>query len=208
MSASQFYYSDRMGRIILQAMEEILGRNGANAILHLASLTDYLIEDSAPQAPTRKLSFESIGALQGALENFYGPHGGRGVALRIGRACFQHGLREFGPAQGLTDLAFRLLPVQPKFNTGAKLLADIFNQYSDQRVRLEYKDTFLLWHIERCPLCWGRQTEAPCCQMAVGLLQESLYWMSGGKFYRVEETGCHACGDAACTILIEKTPMS
>lgn len=205
MTVSQFYYPDRMGRIILQAMEEILGRNGVNAILNLACLTDLI--DIPLQKFNRGLPFEEISHLQSALENFYGPHGGRGVSLRVGRATFQHGLREFGPLHGLTDLTFRLLPIQTRFSTGAATLAEIFNKYSDQRVRLDDKDKLLLWHIDRCPLCWGRKTDDPCCQMAVGLLQESLYWMSGGKFYRVEETACLACGDSACTILIEKTPM-
>ncbi|PWH15990.1 MAG: 4-vinyl reductase [Anaerolineae bacterium] len=207
MTATPFYYPDRMGKIILQAMEEILGRNGLHAILNLASLSDLstcILHREYDQA----LSFATISHLHSTLERFYGPHGGRGVALRIGRACFQHGLREFGPLHGLTDLTFRLLPMQTRFETGAAALADIFNKHSDQRVRLENKDTFLLWHIERCPLCWERTTDSPCCQMAVGLLQESLYWMSGGKYYRVEEIACLACGDAACTILIEKKPMS
>jgi hypothetical protein len=207
MSAPQFYYPNRMGRIIFQAMEEILGRNGVNAILNLASLPD-LIDDTPSQNQKLDLSFETISQLHDALENFYGPHGGRGVALRVGRACFQHGLREFGPAHGLTDLTFRLLPIRTKFKAGSVALAEIFNKLSDQRVRLDDKDKVLLWHIQHCPLCWGRQTDAPCCQMAVGLLQEALYWMSGGKFYHVEETSCFACGDPACTILIDKTPMS
>lgn len=207
MTATQFCYPDRMVRIIIQAMEEILGQNGVNAILNLASLTD-LTSNISHQQYNQRLSFAAIGGLHGALEGFYGPHGGRGLALRIGRACFQHGLREFGPLHGLTDLTFRLLPAQTRFNAGASALAEIFNNNSDQRVRLEDKDTFLLWHIERCPLCWERVTDSPCCQMAVGLLQESLYWLSGGKFYRVEEIACRACGDSACTVLIEKTPMS
>lgn len=206
MTATQFCYPDRMGRIILQAMEEILGRNGVSAILNLASLTDLLNHGSEPKYH-RELSFNAISSLHSALESFYGPHGGRGVALRIGRACFQHGLREFGPLHGLTDLTFRLLPAQTRFQVGASALAEIFNKNSDQRVRLEDRDTLLLWHIERCPLCWQRTADSPCCQMAVGLLQESLFWMSGGKFYRVEETACIACGDATCTIVIEKTPM-
>ena len=206
MNAPQFYYPDRMGRIIFQAMEEILGKNGVNAILNLAAMTEMISNKTLPKESPR-LSFESIALLQDALEGFYGPHGGRGIAMRVGRACFQHGLREFGPAQGLTDLAFRLLPIQTKFSTGAAALAEIFNRHSDQRVRLDDKGRTLLWQIERCPLCWGRHTDVPCCQMAVGLLQESLYWMSGGKFYRVEETACIACGDQMCTILIDKVPM-
>jgi predicted hydrocarbon binding protein len=97
--------------------------------------------------------------------------------------------------------------MQAKFNAGASALAEIFNKYTDQRVRLEDKGNMLVWHIERCPLCWDRYTDAPSCQMAVGLLQESLYWMSGGKFFSVEETRCVACGDSECSIVIEKVPM-
>ncbi|RPH62583.1 MAG: hypothetical protein EHM81_01925 [Chloroflexi bacterium] len=91
---------------------------------------------------------------------------------------------------------------------GANSFADIFNKYSHQRVYLEDQGKRLLWHIERCPLCWERHTETPACHMAVGVLQESLYWVSGGKYFNVEETHCIATGDAVCTIVIDKTPMS
>lgn len=204
--ATVYHYPNRMGRIILTAMDEILGRNGANAILNLASLPE-LIENYPPEDLNLQFSFDKIGRIQAAIEEFYGQHGGRGVSLRVGRACFQQGLRDFGPLLGLTDLAFRLLPMQTRFKVGANSFAEIFNKYSDQRVRLEDKGDVILWHIDQCPLCWGRHTAAPSCQLAVGLLQESLYWMSGGKFFNVEETQCIACGDASCTILIEKTPM-
>jgi hypothetical protein len=193
-----------MGRIMLQALEEILGNDGARAILNLVDGFDVALCDARHEVG---ISFESISQLQDALEREYGLHGGRGIALRVGRACFQQGLREFGPRHGLTDLTFRLLPAQSKFQAGAAALAEIFNRYTDQRVRLEDQGKTLLWHIERCPLCWERQAEAPSCQMAVGLLQEALYWLSGGKFFRVEEISCQACGDATCTIAIDKTPM-
>ncbi len=202
--ASIYYYPDRMGRIIFLAMEEILGRSGVNAVLNLARLGEFV--DRYPPGNS-ELSFQSLSNLQRALEDFYGPHGGRGVSLRIGRACFQHGLREFGPLFGLTDLAFRLLPMSTKFSVGSTALADIFNQYTDQHVRLEDKGKFLYWHIDRCPLCWEHQSEIASCQMAVGLLQEALFWLSGGKYFNVEEIRCKASGDSNCTIAIEKKPI-
>lgn len=206
MTATQFDSPDRMGKILLQAMEEILGRNGLNALLNLASLPD-LSDRVSQHEYNQPLSFEAIGSLHTALEQFYGPHGGRGVALRIGRACFQHGLREFGDSCGLTDLSFRLLPLSARFVRSVSMLATLFNQHSQQQIRLEDQENALLWHIERCPLCWQRSTESPACQMAVGLLQELLSWVSGGKLYHVEETACIACGDSACTIRIAKTPL-
>jgi hypothetical protein len=205
--APAYFYPNHMGRIILLALEEIVSRNGVNAILNLAELPD-LIDNYPPHNPNLEFPFQTISSLQGALEDMYGPRGGRGVALRVGRACFQYGLREFGPLFGLTDLTFRLLPMHPKLKMGAASFADVFNKYSDQRVALEDQGNRLLWHIERCPLCWERHTETPCCHMAVGVLQESLYWVSGGKYFNVEETHCIASGDSVCTIVIDKTPMS
>jgi len=39
-------------------------------------------------------------------------------------------------------------------------------------------------------------------------LQEALYWLSGGKVFNVEETACIAKGDPACTIVIDRIPLS
>ena len=195
-----------MGRVILLAMEEILGHTGVNAVLHLANLPLY-INDYPPNNRDLKFPFKHISHLQTGLEGAYGPRAGHGLALRVGRACLKYGLREFGSELGLSDLAFRLLPLQTKLNKGSEAFAALFNNFTDQRVRLERDANYIYWHIERCPLCWERLAEAPCCHLEVGLLQEALFWVSGGKYFEVEEKKCIACGDSACTILIERTPL-
>jgi predicted hydrocarbon binding protein len=154
------------------------------------------------------LAFESLSRLQVGLEQAYGVRGGRGLALRVGRACFSYGLREYGSRLGLTEAAFRLLPLRTKLDSGARVFAELFNRQTDQRVRIEAGPESMLWHIERCPLCWQRQAEEPACHMAVGLLQESLYWLSGGKIFNVEETHCIARGETACTVAIGLTPLA
>jgi predicted hydrocarbon binding protein len=203
---SDLFYPQKMGRIILQGMEEIISRNGVSAVLNLSSHGDY-INNYPPASSERSLPFKTISDILAALEQAYGPHGGRGLALRTGRAVFTYGLREYGPQLGLTEMAFRLLPWPAKLNVGAKALADLFNHQTDQIVRLEETDSRLFWCIERCPICWERHTEEPVCHLAVGLLQEALYWLSGGKIFEVEEIQCVARGDPACTIQIEKTPI-
>lgn len=203
---TSFFYPNRMGRIMLLALEEIIGRHGVNALLNLASLTGY-INNYPPHNQDLRVPFEDISRIQSVLEEAYGPRGGRGLALRTGRASFSYGLREFGPELGLTDLAFRLLPLPIKLKVGSQALAGLFNQFTDQRVRLEIDEKNIFWHIERCPLCWQRQTADPACHLAVGLLQETLYWVSGGKFFSVEETQCIARGDETCTIVIDQNPL-
>ena len=108
---------------------------------------------------------------------------------------------------GIADLAFRLLPLGMKLKVGINTLAETFNKFTDQVVRLEEDEENFIWTIERCPVCWGRTVDAPCCHAAVGILQEGAHWLSGGKSFRVEEVECTAAGDPACKILIGKRPI-
>ncbi len=203
---TEYFYPQRMGHIILLAMEEVLGREGAHSIIRQASFASHL--DNLPEMRSEKtFSFGTVSRLMESLEQAYGPQGGRGTALRVGRACFQYGLRKYSSMLGLTEMAFRLLPLSSKFSIGSKSFADLFNKHTDQVVRVEEQDGELFWHIERCPLCWERHTTEPVCHLAVGLLQESLYWLSSGKIFNVEEIACIARGDPACTIVIDKTPL-
>lgn len=204
---AEFHYPNRMGRIILLSMEEVMGRNGVNAVLKLASQPS-LIEHYPADNAKLEFPFTTVSRLEETLEQLYGPHGGRGLSLRIGRACFNYGVRHYGTQMGLTQMAFKLLPLPAKLSAGAKAFAELFNTFTDQRVHVEDDGRNLLWHIERCPLCWERKTHEPACHLAVGLLQEALYWLSGGKVFTVEEQTCIAAGDATCTIAIDRSPIT
>jgi predicted hydrocarbon binding protein len=201
-----YHLPNKMGRIILLGMEEILGRDGLHAVLDASGLPGWS-EGYPPDDMRLEFPFSDLSRLQATLEELYGPRGGCGVALRSGRAGFKFGLRQFGDQLGMTEMSFRLLPLSEKLPQGAELLAGLFNQVSDQRVRVETNDTHILWHIERCPVCSGRTSQEPLCHLAVGLLQEALYWVSGGKTFIVEETACIARGDPACTIAISRQPL-
>jgi hypothetical protein len=67
------------------------------------------------------------------------------VALRVGRATFKTGLKEYGSMLGLTEMAFRLLPLSTKLQSGATAFAELFNKYTDQKVRIEEKSNRILW---------------------------------------------------------------
>lgn len=205
--ASTFYYPNRMGRIILESLEEVVGKNGLNAVLNLAGRSD-LIDNFPPSDSKLDFSFATLGGLLENLEHAFGPRGGRGLAIRTGRVAFKYGMREFGLQLGLTETAFRLLPLGAKIRAGGQALANLFNKETDQRVTIIDEDEKLLWVIERCPMCWERHSDEAVCHLAVGLLQESLYWLSGGKIFHVEETHCIAKGDSTCTIEIDQTPLS
>jgi predicted hydrocarbon binding protein len=203
---SGYYYPNKFGRIVVMAMEEIMGRHGVNAVLNLAQLR-HLVNELPPNNLELGFRFAELGAIQETLDKMFGVRGGRGLALRAGRETFKRGVKELGPILGIADLAFRAFPLAIKIKIGLDVFAETFNKLTDQVVRLEEAETQYLWVIERCPVCWGRKTTAPCCHLAVGILQQASFWVSNGKNFRVEEVACIARGDATCTITIDKKPL-
>ncbi len=203
---SGYYYPNKMGRIFLQAMEEVMGRNGLNALLNLTELRQF-INEIPPDNLAREFDFSYVTNLNKGLEDIYGPRGGRGLALRGGRALFARGLKGFGALAGVGDLAFKVLPLNTKLKIGVPAVARIFTQFSDQTSRVEEYDDHFLYYIERCSMCWGRECDKPIGYIAVGILQESLRWLSGGLEFRVEELECIAAGAKSGVFRIDKEPI-
>ena len=202
----QYVFPNKMGRIVLLSLEEVMGHIGVNAILNQAHL-QARIGNYPPNNFDREFSFDELGQLLQALDEMYGPRSGRGLARRAGRACFRFGVKDFGPVLGLVDLAFRVLPLGIKLKVGFEVLAETFNRFTDHQVQLEEDDQYYHWIMGRCGTCWGRKSESPCCHLAVGILDEGLYWASGGKTFYVEEVSCIAAGESTCTIIIGKHPL-
>lgn len=204
---SNYYYPNKFALITLKALEDVMGKNGLNAILNLAGLGN-LIDNYPPDNLAKEFDFADFSAINLALEEMYGPRGGRGLALRAGRATFNDALKDFGALAGVGDLAFKVLPLEAKLRIGIPAMAKIFTQMSDQHSTVEERDNEFIYTIHRCPVCWGRSgEEKPVCFVAVGLLQAGLKWVSGGKDFRVNESKCVATGDDVCEFVIQKTPL-
>lgn len=97
--------------------------------------------------------------------------------------------------------------MQTKLKIGVPAVARIFTQFSDQTSRVEEYDDHFLYYIDRCSMCWGREATRPICYIAVGILQESLRWVSGGLEFRIEEIECIAMGAKSCVFKIDKDPI-
>ena len=205
---SGYYYPNKAARITLESLLNVMGKNGLNAILNLAHLS-HLIDNFPPNNLDKEFDFADFTAINWALEEMYGPRGGRGLALRAGRATFDDVLKNFGALAGVGDLAFRVLPLQAKMRVGIPVMAKIFSQISDQYSTVEEKEHEFLYTIHRCPQCWSRKgLDKPVCYMGIGLLQAGLVWLSGGNEFRVNESKCMAMGDETCEYVIQKAPIS
>ena len=101
---SGFFYANKFARITLEAYEEVMGKNGLNAILNLAGLGT-LIDNYPPDNLERQFDFADFTAIHIGLEEMYGPRGGRGLAFGGSRGfaftCAWESAHPFGHGGGL-----------------------------------------------------------------------------------------------------------
>ncbi|MEX2160503.1 MAG: 4-vinyl reductase [Anaerolineales bacterium] len=205
---SGYTLPNRFARITLQSIEEILTPKGTEQLLGLAHLS-HLVDDYPAANLERGFDFAELGAITLGLEEMYGPRGGRGMALRVGRKTFSQALSHFGALAGVEAMAFRLLPAGRKLKVGLYALARIFSEMSDQTSGIEEKQREFHYLVHRNATCWGRSGEdRPVCYLMVGILQEALHTISGGREFRVDEAECQAAGGKLCRFVIHMDPIS
>lgn len=202
---SGFYLPNKIARITLLTLEEVMGKNGLNAILNMANLSD-LIDQYPADNLERLFDFADFSALHGALQEMYGMRSSRGLAIRAGRAVFANGLRHIGALAGIRDPEFQALPLATRLRIGLPALVRVFAQNSDLLSRAEDQENVLIYSVQRCPVCWGRRTDEPACYLMLGLLQEGVKWISGGSELQVVQQAARSAGAPTCDFFIDKLP--
>ncbi|NWF69218.1 MAG: 4-vinyl reductase [Chloroflexi bacterium] len=187
-------------------MEDVMGKNGLDALLVSTGLGAYIAQPP-PDTLARQFDFAYMSALSEGLEEMYGAKGGRGIALRVGRACFSKGLKDFGALAGVGAPAFQSLPVSDKTQLGLKALASIFSHFSDQASSVADKGDTFHFIVDVSPMAWGRVSDRPVCHALTGIIQESLRWATGGFEHHVQEIACHATGAEECIFKVNKKPI-
>ena len=205
---SGYYYPNKAARAMLELLESVLGRNGLHALLNLAAQPD-LKDNYPPPDMERQFDFVDFSQISQALEEIYGRRGGHALAVRTGRGVFSSVLSNYGALAGVKDPAFQALPMEPRLKIGLAAIARILSQISDQQNTLQAGENGFTFTVQRCPHCWGRSgLDHAVCYLGLGLLQEGLKWLSGGRELAVLETRCKAMGDPDCQYTIQKETLA
>jgi len=203
---SGLYYPNRIVRYFFLAMEEVMGLGGLNTVLSNAKLTRFQ-QERPPDNLEKTVDFTELAALSNALEEVYGPRGGRGMAMRIGRACFSMGIKNFGVMLAMQDPAFRALALDERCMLGLRALDSVFNRFSDQHSTVEQDETSYRYIVDNSAFAYGRHTDKPVCHALLGIVQECMSWASNGYEFYVVESTCRACGSPNCTFQITRKPI-
>lgn len=102
-----------------------------------------------------------------------------GLAMRAGRAALVHFISQQGDALGLTQLDFRLLPVQKRLAAGWQILTTVCIQAMDATLTAEVQEGYCL------------RSDAPMnpaqAAFLCGFFQEFLDWASQGRVYPLRQ---------------------
>jgi predicted hydrocarbon binding protein len=206
LEPSGFYYPNRFARAYLLGMQEELGVESYDNILGMTGLETYLSQ-LPPNTMDRQFDFVYLAALNQGLEEMFGGRGGGGVAMRIGRAWFDLGMKSFGAFAGLSHPAFQSLALDRRARISLEALVSVFNQYSDQFTEMTIQDENYQIRVDTSPLAWDRHSEKPVCHALVGLIQACLHEASNGYEYHVQEHACRATGHEYCEFLVNQKPI-
>jgi len=202
---SGYFIPNRYARLFMLSLEDVMGKNGVSAILNLVGLPAW-IEGYPADDLERQVDFADFSAVNGALEEMYGPRGGRGLERRAAWTTVDRLLRRYRLAAAAGGLLLRFLPVRTRVRLVLQGIARVLTQTSDEECTLREEGSALALTIHRCAVCWGRLSDRPVCSATVGLLEQLLRWASTKPEHHVQETRCIAVGDRVCEFRIEKLP--
>jgi predicted hydrocarbon binding protein len=193
-------------RILFMAIEDVMGKDGMKAALHGAKLERY-IDNYPPKNLNLEVKFSEYGAVEQAVEDFYGARGARAMLLRVGRTTFNYGIKEQSGVLGLAGQALKAMPLPT--SAKMKLLLDqmisAVNKTVNQPAVLEEQADSFHWVVSHCMCLYRPKHTSPSCFVTLGGLMEATKWLTDKQF-PVQEVSCMNLGAEACRFKISKTP--
>jgi len=193
-------------RLLMLAVEEVLGADGLKTVLHKAQLERY-IGNPPPKNLELGARFSEYGAVEQAVEDVVGGRGAKAVLLRVGRATFNYAMREQSAVLGLAGQALRVmpLPMTAKMKLLLEQMVAAANRTVNQPTRFEEDADSFTWVVDHCICLYRPQHTAPCCSVTMGGLVEAMKWLTD-KSFPVQEVTCMNLGADACRLRIPKNP--
>ncbi|MBU7023281.1 MAG: hypothetical protein HXS40_03860 [Theionarchaea archaeon] len=194
-------------RCWLGTVQNIVGTNGLNSVLHYAHLEKY-INNLPPDNDLLEIPTKDAQNLFLSLYELFGKKGSRGLSLRVGREIAR---RVIEGRTGLVEAvlpAVRVAPEEKKIYFVLAKMVETGNKWftslgSGPIIELqENEDYFLIVHRDRFE-SEGILSQEPVCGVYTGMLQFAVEWAAGHP-HEVKEIECRAMGCPADVFRVAK----
>jgi predicted hydrocarbon binding protein len=189
----------RFFQLFLDTLSAEIGPDTFRLILEKADLPTDLADPQAASRFTSASAAEAYAHIQKAMRVFFG-RGARGVLIRMGRLLWMR-LLENAPLQEKAQAQLiRTLPPAMRRKLILELLAHFLRE-KPREVIVHTQDLDLLLVDHASASTIGQSENGAICNVTLGLIQESLFWVTGHET-DVEETSCRATGGNTCEFTI------
>lgn len=203
----KYYIPNKWARTILSVSEQMMNSFDFEASLRTIGL-DARTYSKLPDNMKKQFSFEQMARLQQGVRDVLGERGMEKFDSTAGERIVSDTLSQFKSVASAAQVAMKFGSLEGKVKLGLEFFSKFFSSVSDEMIILSEDRNSLIWSITRCPYCWYRLAHEPSCQLAVGMVQGVLHWISPETNFDVRETECVAMGAQSCQIQIAKQSLS
>ena len=188
--------------LLLQMMigiEDVLGKNGLNAVLTGSGLERY-VDNPPPNDLGHDVLAREFALLHASIEEFTG-RAGKGMLRRIGRSAFNWAAKEQIKTMGLANLALKALPQKLRMQAVlAGIKKGLVNNLDYSKIDIAFQDGLHIFTNHTNAIPHMRVSDGPVCHMLVGSLGQAMAFATGKTFqdFDVQETMCRATGAPSC----------
>jgi predicted hydrocarbon binding protein len=186
-------------RVVLLAVEEVIGENGLKSVLNFSGLAHYI--NNLPPNDTEKdgARISDNTKLAAAIEEVFGKDGARAILFHVGRMNAKWGLEENPDVAQAAKSAMAAMSEYDRAKTILTYAANAVSTQLDTETWVEEDGDCILVKDKAASYCFNRESDAPVCHPISGFWSGLVEWAVGNKGWRAEETECMAMGNPYCT---------
>lgn len=202
MALSGFTLPNQFVAVLLRALDELMGTNGLKALLNAAGQSEW-INDPPPDNDQRGVDFAHLSNLMQALVDLYGEKGAQSLMRPANSKVFEQ-LWANNPHFDLTQHEeFLKLDAIEKIQTGMDAFASVLSETSDLASHSARHDASISFTLEKCPYCWGVESESARCSAFIGLLESAAKKFAPDSSIMIVESSCGCGGSNNCVFEIK-----
>jgi hypothetical protein len=200
-------YINEAYRLFFSGLNEIVGRK------ELARLLETDTNGAMPGGPSEDesavlyLREKGMSRLQARMEKQFGRKELQGLLLRSGRASCKFFVRQYGPEMQVTSTEYRLLPTKKRLLKGLKAAAGLCAELFHKEISVVEEGDYWIWQETQPDNETASDTNCPEFFFTIGLLQEYLAWLSGGKTFQVKRAETGGNFEGLSRLAISKQPV-
>jgi hypothetical protein len=196
-----------VGQLVYSGLKEIVGTQELARMMAADLAGGSECDLSECETAANFLRSDDLGLVKSAMEKKFGKKELQGILVRTGRASCKFFVKQYGPGMQVTSKEYRLLPSKKRLTKGLTAAAVQCSELFKKEISVVDEGDHWIWQENDTNSGSRPYLVDQDCFFMIGLLQEYLAWLSGGKAFSVKQAEKTDLTGGACCLTISKQPI-